>query len=73
MSNAIRESLCDLCCSDDMEGAEDVEDDKDDTELHKLTNEVNSSWMMHTISKMVLYCIWGFWQQQMRLDELTQN
>jgi len=72
MSNATEDSLCDLFCSDDVEDGDDVEDDKDNTELGKLTKGVTSSWMIHTISKMVQYRVGGFRQQQLRLDELTQ-
>ena len=72
MLNAVGDSLSDLAGSEDEEDREDEDDDEQDTELGKLCEDEDPGWVMGTISKTVKHCMESFWQNQMRLDELTQ-
>jgi len=72
MLNAIGESLSDLACSDDEEDGEHEEDDEEDSELGKLSEDDEPSWVMGTIFKTVQQCMESSWQTQMTLDELMQ-
>jgi len=73
MLNAIGDSLSDLASSDDEQDGEDEEDDEEDTELGKLSDDDEPGWVMGTITKTVQHCMESFRQEQMRLDELTQQ
>ena len=72
MLNAIRDCLSDLPCSEHEVGGEDMDDDAEDTELGKLSEDVEPGWEMGKISKMVQHRMESFCQKQMRLDKLTQ-
>jgi len=72
MLNAIGNSLSDLASSDDEQNGEDEEDDKEDTQLGKLSDDDEPGWVMGTITTAVQHRMESFWQKQMRLDELTQ-
>jgi hypothetical protein len=67
---AIGGSLSDLANAEDGEDGEDEDDG--DTEQGKLSADDETSWMMGTITKMVLQCMERFQQMQMKLEELTQ-
>lgn len=70
MKIAIGNSLSD-CASfeDDMNG-----DDQDDehAQFGKLGEDDKHGWVVGTISKIVQQCIDRYWQNQRKLDELTQ-
>ena len=72
MLNSIIDSVSDLATSQDEENREDEDDDEEGSELGKLSEDDESSWMMGTISKMVQHGMESIKQKQMRLDELTQ-
>jgi hypothetical protein len=72
MLNAFGDSLSDLTSSDDEEDGEDEDDNNKDTELGKQTKDGACSWAMRTILKIVLQCLNGFQQKQMKLYKLTQ-
>jgi hypothetical protein len=67
MVDAIRESASDLARSDD---EEDGEDDQD-SELGKLSEDDEPSWMIGTILNMVPQRKERFWPMQMKPDTLT--
>jgi len=62
-----------LVNSDLVQDGEDEEDDDEDSELGKLSDYDEPGWEKGTISKTVQHCMESFWQNQMRLDELTQT
>jgi len=66
---AIANSLSDLASSDDGEDGEDEDDEE--TEQGKLSDDDEPSWVMGTITKTVQQHMEGFWQKQMKLDQLT--
>jgi len=72
MMNAIRGSPSALASSDDYQDGEDEDDDEEDTELGKLGDDDEPSWVMGTITKTIQHRMESFRQMQMRLDELTQ-
>jgi len=72
MLNAIRDSLSDLASSDPGEDAEEEEYDKEDLAGGKLSAEDEPSWVMGTISEMILHRMEHYRQQQMKLDQFTQ-
>jgi len=72
MLNAITDSLSDLAISHYHQDGEDKEDDEEDTEVGKLSDDDEPSWVMGTMSKTVQHRMECFRQKQMRLDELTQ-
>jgi hypothetical protein len=67
---AIGDRLSDHASSDDGEDGEDENDDE--TEQGKLSEDEEPGWVMGTITKTVQQRIGRFWQNQMKLDELTQ-
>jgi len=69
---AIRDSLSDFPCSDDLEDGEDKDDDEQDPELGKLGEDDKPGWVMDTIPNTVQYNLESFRQQQMKFHELTQ-
>ena len=72
MLNAVRDSLSDLASSEDEEDGEDEDDEEVDTELGKLSEDVEYGWVSGTISKMVKHHMENFRQMRMRLDKLIQ-
>jgi len=67
---AIGDSLSALAISDDGEHGEDDEDQE--AEQGKLSGDDKLGGVMRTITKTVQQRMESFWQQQMKLDELTQ-
>jgi len=72
MLNVIGDSLSNLASSDDEEDGEDEVDEKENTQLGKLSKDDEPSWVMGTISRTVQQCMEGFLQKQMRSDKLMQ-
>jgi len=68
MLNAIGDSLSDHTSSDNEGDGDDKEDDKD-TELCKLSEDVEPGWVKGTISKTIQPRMEILWQKQMRHDE----
>jgi hypothetical protein len=66
----IGDSLSDLASSDD--GVDGEDQDDEETEQGKLSEDDEPSWVIGTITKMVLRRKERFSQKQMKLDELTQ-
>jgi len=71
MLNAVGDSLSDPASIDDAEDVQD-EGDEEDTEQGKLSKDDEPGWVMGTISKTVQCRMERLWQQQMKLDQLTQ-
>jgi len=67
---AIGDSVSDLASSDDAEDGEDEDDEE--SEQGKLSEDDEPGWVMGTITKTVQQRMERFWQNQMKLDELTQ-
>jgi len=67
---AIGGSLSDLASSNNGEDGED--EDKEETEQGKLSEDDEPGWVMGTITKTVQQHMERFWQNQMKLHELTQ-
>jgi hypothetical protein len=70
MLAAIGDSPSDLASSDSGEDAED--DNDEETEQGKLSEDDEHGWVMSTITKTVPQRMERFWQNQMKLDELSQ-
>jgi hypothetical protein len=66
---AIGDSLSDLPSSDNGEDGQDEDDEE--TEQGKLSEDDEPSWVMGTITKMVLQRMERFRQKQMELDKFT--
>jgi len=63
----------DLASSDNEEHGEDEEDDEDDSELGKLSEDDEPSWVMGTICTTVQHCMGSFRQQQKRFENLRNR
>jgi len=72
MLNAIGDSLSDLESSDDGVDGEDEDDDEVDPAGGKLSEDDEPGWVKGTISKTVQYRMERFWQNQIKLDIVTQ-
>jgi len=72
MLNTVRDSLSDVASSDDKEAGEDEENDKEDTELGKVSEDNKPGWVMGTICKMVQQNMESFRQKRIRRDKLPQ-
>jgi len=72
MLNAITDSLSALASSEGEEDGKDEGDDREDTDLRKLSEQEEPGWEMGTISKTVQHSMESVWQKRMRLYELTQ-
>jgi len=68
---AIGDSLSDLASPDNGEDGEDEDDEE--TEQGKLSEEDQPGWVMVTMTITVQQCMERFWQNQTKLDELTQQ
>jgi hypothetical protein len=73
MLNAIGDSMSDLAMSKNEEDGEDEDDDEEDTEHGTLSDNEEPGWLMGTISKMVPERMECIRQNQLRLDEKTQQ
>ena len=71
--NAVGDSISDLASSDNEENGEDEADDKEDTELGKLSEDDKPSWVMGAISKTVQQHMESIWQKQRKLSKLMQK
>jgi len=69
--NAIGDILSGLASSDDEEDGEDEEEDEEVTELGKLSEDDEPSWVIGTICKMVQQHMESYRQKQMTFDQLT--
>jgi len=72
MLNAIVDSLSDLACSDHEKDTEVEQDDETNTELGKLSEDDELSWVMGTISTMVQHRMESVRQTRMKVDKLTK-
>jgi hypothetical protein len=64
--------LRDLAGSNDEEDGEDENNDKEDSELGKLSEDDKPSWVMGTKSNNIQHRVERFQQKQMTRDKLTQ-
>jgi len=67
---AIRDSLSNLASSHNEEAVDD--DDEEDTALGKLSEDAKPSWVLGTISTLLLQHMEKSHQKQIKLDECTQ-
>jgi len=70
MMYAIRDSLGNFASSDDEQDGENEEDDKEDTELGKLSDDNEHGCEMGIISKTVQHRMESVQQKKMRLHKL---
>jgi len=71
MLNAIEDSLSNPASFGDKQNGEDEEGNEDATELGKLTDDDEPSWVMCAISKTIQHQMDSYRQIQMRLDKMT--
>jgi len=72
MPNTVGDGLSNLASFEDEVDKKNEDDDEEDTELGKLSDDDEPGWVMATISKTVQHRMQTFWEEQMRLAELTQ-
>jgi len=73
MLNTIRDSLSNLASSDGEQVGQEKGYDEDDTELRKLSDDDEPGWVIGTMYETVQQRMEHFRQNQMKLDELTQQ